>query len=249
MWRNLLSLLKPLPRKAGRRNPGDRSAFNGGAVAGGILILMNRNGNPGSLVASHPGNTNAVKHGVHSLRLIEPRAAEIVAQLTQSFDFSVAQRVAVEQVARCSAILEALDRDLDEHGLIDKRGEPRYLLNHRSRISRQLDLWLSKIAPSIERQTADAKTASNPGRSDYIAELQRIALGQDTTASARDRVSALKELVEIDSAPGPVSVIHMHVPDDILARIQKRRRPPELPDDGDATDAARAHEIEDRESS
>lgn len=219
------------------RDPGDRSPSNGGAVAGAILILMNRNGNPGSLVASHPGNTNAVKRGIHSPRLLEARATEIVAQLTQSFDFSIAQRVAVEQVARCSAILEAIDRDLDERGLIDKRGEPRYLLKHRSRISRQLDLWLSKIAPTIERQTADAKTASNPGRFDYIAELQRIGLGQDTTASARDRVSALKELVEIDSAPAAAAVVELQVDDDFLERLQRRR---------DATDAARAHEIEDR---
>jgi len=36
-------------------------AVNGGAVPGGILIHMNRNGNPHTLVASHPGNTNAVK--------------------------------------------------------------------------------------------------------------------------------------------------------------------------------------------
>ena len=207
---------------------------------------MNRNGNPGSLVASHPGNTNAVKRGIHSPRLLEARATEIVAQLTQSFDFSIAQRVAVEQVARCSAILEAIDRDLDERGLIDKRGEPRYLLKHRSRISRQLDLWLSKIAPTIERQTADAKTASKPGRSDYIAELQRIGLGQDTTASARDRVSALKELVEIDSAPAAAAVVELQVDDDFLERLERRRRPPQLPDDGDATDAARAREIEDR---
>lgn len=70
-----------------------------------------------------------MKYGVHSPRFIEPRAAELVAHLTDSFEFSVAQRVAVEQLARRIAILDALDRDLDERGLVDKRGEPRYLLN------------------------------------------------------------------------------------------------------------------------
>lgn len=29
----------------------------------GLLRRMNKNGNPGTLVASHPGNTNAVKYG------------------------------------------------------------------------------------------------------------------------------------------------------------------------------------------
>src|SRR5687767_5623214 len=104
---------------------------------------MNENGNPSTLVPSHPGNTNAAKYGVYSPRLIEQRAAEIATELTRSFEFSIVQRIAVEQVARCTAILEAIDRDFDERGVVDKRGEARSLLNHRSRISRQLDRWLS----------------------------------------------------------------------------------------------------------
>ncbi len=184
-------------------------------VAGGILIHMNKNGNPGSLVASHPGNTNAVRYGVHSERTLQRRAAEIAAEFTKSFDFSIAQRVAVEQVARCMAILEALDRDLDERGLTGKRGEPRYLLNHRSRVSGQLDRWLSKIAPAMERQTSENQASSPPGRADYIAELQRIALGQDTTASARDRVSAIKELFQIEkSAAREVTTVSLTVTGD-----------------------------------
>src|SRR5712692_8973389 len=105
---------------------------------------MNLRGNPESLVASHPGNANAVKHGVHSPRLIQARAAEIAAELTQAFEFSPTERLAVHEAARCIAILEAIDRDLDERGLVDKAGKPRYLLNHRSRTSRQLAQWLEK---------------------------------------------------------------------------------------------------------
>lgn len=97
--------------------------INGGVVAGGILNRMNIKGNPSTLVASHPGNTNAVKYGVHSPRFLQSRATEIVAHLTESFEFSVVQRIAVEQVGRFVAILEAIDRDLDERGLVDKRGE------------------------------------------------------------------------------------------------------------------------------
>lgn len=159
---------------------------------------MNKNGNPGTLVASHPGNTNAVKYGVHSPRLIEPRAAEIVAHLTESFEFTVPQRVAVEQAARCIAILEAIDRDLDERGLVGKRAEPRSLLNHRSRTSRELERWLAQFASAMERQSAGVP--ADVGRAEYVAELQRIATGQDSTASARDRVSAIKELLNIESA-------------------------------------------------
>jgi hypothetical protein len=95
---------------------------------------MNQRGHPQSLVAAHPGNLNALKQGVHSPRVIQARAAEIGAELTQSFEFSPAERLAAHEAARCIAILEAIDRDLDQRGLVDRKGEPpRYLLNHRSR--------------------------------------------------------------------------------------------------------------------
>ena len=157
---------------------------------------MNERGNPKSLVPSHPGNVNAVKQGVHSPRLIQARAAEIATELTQAFEFSPTQRLAVHEAARCMAILEAIDRDLDERGLEDKRGKPRYLLNHRWRVSRQLDHWLAKISEAIERQSP--KQPRPRGEfADYVRELQRLALGHDPTASARDRLSALKELLKL----------------------------------------------------
>ena len=115
---------------------------------------MNVKGNPGTLVAAHPGNTNAVRYGVYSSRFIEPRAAEIVAQITESVKLSAVELIAVEQVARCTAILENIDRDLSERGVTDKRGHSRSLLNHRSRISRSLDRWLAQVAAAMERQAA-----------------------------------------------------------------------------------------------
>jgi hypothetical protein len=66
---------------------------------------MNKRGNPQSLVASHPGNLNAFKQGAHSPRLIQARAAEIVNELTKSFEVSPAERLAVHEAARCIAIL------------------------------------------------------------------------------------------------------------------------------------------------
>jgi hypothetical protein len=124
-------------------------------VAGGILLPVNKNGNPGTLVAAHPGNTNAERYGVRSRRSMEHRASEIEEELIRSFEFTATQRIAVHEVAHCKAILDAIDRDLDERGLVDRRGESRSILNHRARISRQLDHWLAKISPAIDRQTAD----------------------------------------------------------------------------------------------
>jgi hypothetical protein len=159
---------------------------------------MNKRGNPESLVASHPGNQNAVKQGVHSSRLIQARAAEIASELTQSFEFSPTERLAVHEAARCIAILEAIDRDFDERGLVDDEGTPRYLLNHRSRISRQLEQWLHKVSSAIERNPASERAPARADLPDYVRALQGIALGHDTTATARDRLAALRELLQLE---------------------------------------------------
>jgi len=98
-----------------------RSSFS---LRAPIQRAMNKRGNPESLVASHPGNLNAVKQGIHSSRVIQARAAEIARELTQSFDFSAAERLAVQEAARCIAILEAIDRDFDERGLVDDDAMP-----------------------------------------------------------------------------------------------------------------------------
>lgn len=160
---------------------------------------MNKHGNPGSLVRAHPGNLNAVKQGVHSPRLIQERAAEITSELIEAFAFSPTERLAVNEAARCIAVLEAIDRDLDERGVADRNGEPRYLLNQRVRASRQLEHWLTKVSAAVERVS---KLEHGPPRGDlvdYVQALQSIAFGQDPSANARDRISALRELLELGS--------------------------------------------------
>jgi hypothetical protein len=180
---------------------------------------MNNRGNPESLVASHPGNQNAVKHGVHSSRLIQARAAEIASELILSFEFSPAERLAVQEAARCIAILEAIDRDFDERGLVDDEGTPRYLLNHRSRISRQLEQWLQKISAAIERNPASEPEPLRADFPEYVRALQAIALGRDTTATARDRLAALRELLKLEKR-GTSSYIEASSPEE--PELQRR---------------------------
>ena len=183
---------------------------------------MNTRGNPNSLVASQPGNLNAAKEGVHSPRLIQARAAEIASELTQSFEFSPAELLAVHEAARCIAILEAIDRDLDQRGLVDREGQPRYLLNHRSRTSRQLEHWLEKVSAAIEREGTSAQAPSRGDFSDYVRALQRIALGQDATATARDRLAALKELLEL-GAKGTTSYLERPAQPELTERAHAIR--------------------------
>jgi hypothetical protein len=57
----------------------------------------------------------------------------------------------------------------------------------------------------MERQSAGSP--ADVGRTDYVAELERIATSRDTTASARDRVSAIKELLRIESAQEQMTTV------------------------------------------
>ena len=125
----------------------------------------------------------------------------------QLAEFSATQRIAIHQIASYKAILEAIDRDLAERGILNKRGETRSLLTDRARISRQLERLLDKVSPAIDRQTSDERQPAR--RADYIRELEWIGLGGDSTASARDRVSALNTLLKLD--PGSAGVTHVVV--------------------------------------
>jgi hypothetical protein len=71
-------------------------------------------------------------------------------------------------------------------------------LNHRWRVSRQRDHWLAKISEAIERQSVEDQEPPRAEFADYVRELQRIALGQDPSGSARDRLAALKELLKLE---------------------------------------------------
>lgn len=152
---------------------------------------MNQRGHPQSLIAAHPGNLNAVKQGVHSPRLIQARATEIAAELTQTFAFSPAEQLAAHEAARCIAILEAIDRDLDQRGLVDRKGEPRYLLNHRTRISRQLEHWLESVSAAIERQ---ASSEQSPSRGDFPTTCARCSTSPSDRTLPRPRATASPRL-------------------------------------------------------
>ncbi len=148
------------------------------------------------------------------------------------------QRFAVNEVARLAAALEAIDSDIAERGVVDKRGEPRSVLNLRSRYARQLDHWLTKIAPVIEREPAKNTSPKLHTRAELINELGRIGFGQDTTASPRDRVLALKELLRGDYVSREVTTVHMHIYRDSEGDMKVLPGPPDAPSDDEITDAS-----------
>jgi hypothetical protein len=80
---------------------------------------------------------------------------------------------------------------------VDREGIPRYLLNHRSRTSRQLERWLEKVTAASEQRAASEPSPSRADFPEYVRALQRIALGHDAAATARDRLAALNELLQL----------------------------------------------------
>jgi hypothetical protein len=159
---------------------------------------MNKKGHPTTLVAGHPGNLNAVKSGAHSARLIEARASEIVDGLGIADELDEEGKIALWELARLTAVIEAIDRDLSDRGLTDRNGKERYILQRRERYSRRL-MEVSDRVLAARNRTRKQKAIDSPGdivgeQSDYIRQLQAIALGHDPEARVSDRLLALKLL-------------------------------------------------------
>src|SRR4051812_39648828 len=100
---------------------------------------MNVKGNPQTLRASQPGNKNAVKSGVYSPRALAPRAREVADALLAAPHTAPLDQIAAEEIGSLVATLEAIDLDLLERGLTDRRGHARSLLDYRVRLSGRLE--------------------------------------------------------------------------------------------------------------
>jgi hypothetical protein len=162
-------------------------------VPGSTIGRVNKHGHPATLVRSHPGNTNALKYGVYSEPGIVLRANEIKRDLDVPSGLSAADKLAVHEVCRWMAILEAIDRDLNERGILNKRGEARNLLTERSRASRQLNHWLAKVDRAIEVYTLAEEPLQMKTVEDHLRLLQRIAASPTSTTS--EQLAALKILM------------------------------------------------------
>jgi hypothetical protein len=93
---------------------------------------VNPQGHKTTLVAQQFGNTNAVKSGIYSNRLIDARASEITDELAEAGPLGLIGGLAVKEAAKCIALLEMIDEDLAERGVVDKKGNPRSLLDLRA---------------------------------------------------------------------------------------------------------------------
>jgi hypothetical protein len=119
-------------------------------------MSVNPVGHPASLVAAHPGNTNASRHGVYarSDARLEARAAEVadvVAALPHTSDLDA---LAASEIGRLIALIEGIDRELGANGLTNRRGEAKALLKLRLGASRRLQEWLQQFAMTPRSRAA-----------------------------------------------------------------------------------------------
>jgi hypothetical protein len=146
---------------------------------------MNQHGHPGTLVARHDDNTNAVTHGCFSPRALEPRAREIAEGLMAGNHTTPLDQLAAEEIGALVALIEAADRDLAKRGLV-KKGEARSLVDLRLRASGRLERWLKEFGATPASRLAWLDSLS---RAEAVATAVRddVAEGRRLVENARER--------------------------------------------------------------
>jgi hypothetical protein len=150
---------------------------------------MNRNGHPDTLQASHPENLNALKSGVYSPRALQPRAREVADALLNAPHAVPLDQIAAEEIGSLVATLEAIDTDLERHGLTDDEGNARTLLELRSRLSGRLERWLREFG------------ATPASRIEWV---ERVARGKQIADAVRDDFAVGQRLLEAARQRGAV---------------------------------------------
>lgn len=115
-----------------------------------------------NLVASHPGNTSRLMHGVYSGRVLGVRAAEVTDALMTMPHTHPLDRLAAEEIGSIVAALEAIDRDIDRRGVPAKARSN--LMEIKKGLTRELRSWLQEFGGTPR------------SRADWAAQLGRGSL-------------------------------------------------------------------------
>jgi len=150
---------------------------------------MNPGGHPESLVASHPANTNAVKAGVYSARLLARRAEKIATRFAQQPVLEVAERAVMDEVISLRELEAAL---LDAFGVSTRTRSARGHLDQLSRVSRQLErlaeeTWLQ----AFDEGTPSTKTVPGDPTPELSDEAPSVGEEHPQLVSLRTRLFAL----------------------------------------------------------
>jgi hypothetical protein len=151
---------------------------------------MNERGFPENLQPQQFNNTNAVRHGAYSRRVMAPRAREIAEELLALPQTVPLDRIAAEEVGAIVAMIEAIDEELLSGGLTDRSGKARSLVDLRVRLSGRLERWLRQFG------------ATPASRVEWVGQL---AQGESLVDLVRKEVGEGNRLVEAARARGDVA--------------------------------------------
>lgn len=137
-------------------------------------------GTVANLRPNRPGESGpALRHGAHSAIHLRPRAAEIAAQLNEIVPARAsADEPAIALASIVLAQVESISSWLDEHGVLDGRGQPRpacrhfgTMVNSAARLLRDLGLTpTSRAAMGADMARVHAEAARDEMRQRYLPE-------------------------------------------------------------------------------
>jgi len=142
---------------------------------------MNSKGQKQNLVARQTGNTNAVRHGAHSRRVLAPRTREVADALLELPHVKPIDRIGAEELGGMVAVAEALDRDIAEHGVTDAKGRVRSVVALRIRVSGRIERWLREYG------------ATPASRVEWV---ERVSRGAEIADALRSEIEAGRRFLD-----------------------------------------------------
>jgi hypothetical protein len=190
------------------------------------LSPMNRAGHAKTLVAAHPENVNALKAGVFSPRVLEPRAQELEAAMADRDAREVALELLRRELAALAGLGEAMDSSFYAEGIRGRGGEPRTLVGLRLRLNEKLRRTIEQYLATF---AADAPRAADGGElmagteslPDTIARMHRRKAIGEVTRDAFDVEIFLEAL--LTASDEAVSAQDRLRARDTLSRWQRER--------------------------
>jgi hypothetical protein len=110
---------------------------------------VNEKGHAKTLVASQPGNTNAVKAGVYSARILEPRVRDLADEFEALPVAELRAQLLRLELAGLSVLAEAADQTLAKGGLVGRDEKPRTVAQLRLRVHDKLLSTLSAYEAAV----------------------------------------------------------------------------------------------------
>jgi hypothetical protein len=138
---------------------------------------MNKQGHVETLVAAHPGNTNAAKTGVFSPRTRAPRVAELEAAIGGMSAAEVCLDIARRDLAGVTTLVEALDAAL-ANSVVGRRRQVSDLVRMRLRASTVLRGALLEYSAAVAAVEERAQAAAPPERDTELAPVQGDVLAE-----------------------------------------------------------------------